>query len=288
MFLLFDIGGTKTRLAVSRDGKSFGKPYIINTPQDFDTGMSLFKKIALELSGDDKIQAAAGGIAGPLNREKSKLVNSPHISGWIDKPLKETIGRAVNAPVYLENDTAVVGLGEAVAGAGQGESIMAYITVSTGVGGVRIVDGRIDRNIFGFEPGHQMIDPSGALCPLCGSSGDLEEHISGTALEARYHKKPFEINDNQVWEEEAKWLAYGLNNTIVHWSPAVVVLGGSMITKNPGISIERVRYYLKNTLSIFPELPRLAKAELGDVGGLHGALEMLKQNHIEYENASTK
>ena len=267
------------RLAVSNDGKNFDEPKIVETPRDFNVGMSLFERIALELSGGEKIKAVAGGIAGPLDREKTKLVNSPNLSGWIGKPLKETLQKALKIPIYLENDAAIVGLGEAVNGAGKGEEIVAYITVSTGIGGARIVDGKIDRNTFGFEPGHQIIDPTGALCPLCSSAGHLEGHVSGVALETRYHKKPYEIDDPDVWEEEAKWLAYGLNNTAVYWSPSVIVLGGSMITKSPGISIERVSHHLKKTLTIFPDRPRLAKAELGDIGGLYGALEILKQNH---------
>ena len=279
MFLLFDIGGTKMRLAVSRDDKNFNDPKIIETPQDFNAGMSLFQKIALDLSGGEKIKAVAGGIAGPLDRGKTKLINSPNLPRWVGKPLKETLQKTLKTPVHLENDAAVIGLGEAVNGAGKGEEIVAYITVSTGIGGARIVDGKIDRNIFGFEPGHQIIDPTGTLCPICNLAGHLEGRVSGAALEARFKKKPHEITDSQVWEEAAMWLAYGLNNTVVHWSPSVVILGGSMITKNPRISIERVSHHLKKTLTIFPDRPRLAKAELGDIGGLYGALEILKQNN---------
>lgn len=267
------------RLAVSPDGKNFDEPRIVETPQDFNSGISLFAELASELSVGKKIKAAAGGIAGPLDREKAKLVNSPNLSGWINKPLKEMLQETIKTSVHLENDAAVVGLGEAVNGAGRGEEIVAYITVSTGIGGARIVDGKIDRNIFGFEPGHQIIDPTGTSCPICGSAGHLEGRVSGIALEACFKKKAHEITDPQVWDEEAKWLAYGLNNTVVHWSPSVVVLGGSMMTKNPGIPIERVSYHLKKTLVIFPEHPRLAKAELGDVGGLYGALEILRQNN---------
>jgi len=60
------------RLAISPDGKSFDEPKIVETPQDFNAGMSLFEKITLELSGEKKINAAAGGIAGHLDREKTK------------------------------------------------------------------------------------------------------------------------------------------------------------------------------------------------------------------------
>lgn len=48
------------RIAVSPDGGNFNEPRIVETPQDFDIGMSLFSKIAVELSGGEKIKAAAG------------------------------------------------------------------------------------------------------------------------------------------------------------------------------------------------------------------------------------
>ena len=111
MYLLFDIGGTKMRLAVSRDGTTFEEPKIIPTPQSFEEGMRAFSELATELSGGEPITAAAGGIAGPLNKERTMLINSPNIPDWINKPLKEALGSAINAPVFIENDNAIVGGG---------------------------------------------------------------------------------------------------------------------------------------------------------------------------------
>ena len=273
MFVLFDIGGTKTRIAFSGDGSDFGEPMIIPTPKDFDEGMRLFKEAALELSGSKKIRAAAGGIAGPLDRKKARLVNSPHIPAWIGKPLKEELQTIIRAPVHLENDAAMAGLGEAVYGKGKGSRIVVYMTVSTGVGGSRIVDGEIDVSAMGFEPGHQIIDADGTLCPECKSiPGYLERCVSGSAIEMRYRKKASEIDDPAVWDEVARFLAYGLNNTIVHWSPDMVILGGSVINKIP---MDKVRSSLAEILKIFPEPPLIESAVLGDFGGLYGALHLL-------------
>ena len=86
------------------------------------------------------------------------LVNAPHLPGWIRKPFSERLKAELACPVFLENDSAIVALGEAHHGAGKGDDIMAYLTVSTGMGGARIVHGAIDVNVFGFEPGHQYID----------------------------------------------------------------------------------------------------------------------------------
>lgn len=286
MYLLFDIGGTKMRLAVSEDGEIFGEPRIVPTPENFDKGMTIFAQAVKELSGGKKIDAVAGGIAGPLNREKTMLVNSPNIGGWIGKPLKEKLEEAIGVPVILENDTALVGLGEAVAGSGKGYGITAYIGVGTGIGGVRIVDGCIDRNTFGFEIGHHIIScPEIAeksrdmdMCTSCSVPGHLEGYVSGSAMSRREGKKPYEITDRTIWEEAARCLAYGLNNVAVFWSPEVIILGGSMIVGEPAIPIDRVRHYFEAALRIFPEKPEIKKAALKDVGGLHGALALLKQH----------
>jgi predicted NBD/HSP70 family sugar kinase len=273
-YLLFDIGGTKTRIALSTGKGSFGSPKIIPTPKDFDKGVALFRNVAFELSGGKRIKAAAGGIAGPIDRGKTMLVNSPHISGWVRKPLKQELQKVLGAPVYIENDAAMVGLGEAAFGKGKGRRVVVYMTVSTGVGGSRIVNGRIDESAMGFEPGHQIIDPGGSLCPDCKSvPGYLERYISGSAIEKRYKKKAYEISDPKVWEEVACFLAYGLNNTIVHWSPDIVILGGSVTKKVP---LKRVRFHLRKIMKIFPKIPPIEKAVLGDFGGLYGALHFLR------------
>ena len=280
MYLLFDIGGTKTRLATSKDAVSFNTPIIIDTPQKFEEGISAFSTAVNKLVEGEKIEKAVGAVSGPLDKEHSMLVNAPNLKGWNGKPLKKELEKILSAPVVLENDAALVGLGEAVYGAGKGHNIVAYITVSTGVGGARIVGGKIDISSMGFEPGHQIIDFNGQDCPGlgCNGKGHLEGYVSGNALQHRFGKHPAEITDEKVWEELAQWLAIGLNNSIVHWSPDIVVLGGSMMTKTPGISIERVKVHLEKVNHIFPGIPILKIAELEDVGGLYGALELAKQH----------
>lgn len=265
MRIIFDIGGTKMRIARSRDEKSFEGLKIIPTPKNFDEGMEVFKKSILEIARGEKITAAAGGIAGPLDQAKTMLVNSPNIAGWIKKPLKKELEKALNAPVFLENDSALAGLGEALYGSGKKKNIVAYLTVSTGVGGVRIERGKISENALGFEPGFQIID---------SGEKNIEARISGSGLEKRYKKRPEEINSSAVWEEEARLLARGVNDTIVYWSPDVVVLGGSLMKK---ISIGRVRFHLKKIFKAFPKIPLVKKASLGDLGGLYGALAYLNQ-----------
>ena len=265
MYLLFDVGGTSTRIAVSYDKKTILEPQVFETPREFNKGIKVFEKFLADL-GNPKITAVCGGVPGPLDKTKSTITHAPNLSGWNNKPLKSELEKLSKAPVYLENDAALGALGEATSGAGAGKFIVAYLTIGTGVGGARIVHGKIDANALGFEPGHQFI---------CFESGrDLESYIGGIAIEKNYGKKPTEVKDPKVWEDISRWLAYGLVNTTVHWSPEIIILGGSVMKMMP---IERVRFHFKNLLKIFENPPEVALSKLGDQVGLYGALAFLNQ-----------
>ncbi len=270
MYLLFDIGGTTTRVAFSKDGKGFENEMTFPTPPDFENGIFAMTQAAEKLGAMRNIKFAGGGLPGVFDIDRSMLLRSPNLPDWIGKPVRERLSMAFGVQTYLENDAALVGLGEAVYGAGKGFPIVEYITVSTGVGGARIVDGKLDERAVGFEPGQTLVNMKS------GETTTLEQTISGFAIEARFGKKPKEVTDMALWEELAENLAYGLHNTVVLWSPDVIVLGGSMIVGDPAISVERVGAHLKDLLKIFPNPPILKKAELGNVGGLWGALEFIK------------
>ncbi len=278
MYLVFDIGGTKTRLAISSDLKKLDEIKKFDTPPLFDAAMEHIISEAEDLLQGRQVKAVAGGIRGPLNHEKDMIVSEDILTDWVGKPLGNTLEKEFGAPVYIENDTAMVGLGEAHFGAGRGFPIVAYHTVSTGVGGARIVAGRIDIAHIGFEPGKQIIDMDHTVLKKETRVGTLEELISGEALERRAGKKPYEIlQSDGVWEELAGYLAVGLKNTILYWSPDVIVLGGSMVIGDPRIPLQPIRLKLNALLGGFMPCPPLFDATLKDEGGLYGALALLKQ-----------
>ena len=161
MYLLFDIGATNMRIAVSHDGATILEQKTIPTPPDFTEGMKAFKNGVREVCGDMIINAAAGGVPGILNKERTVLLSAPNLEGWEDVMLKEALEKVLDVPVYLENDAALAALGEAMFGAGKDKRIVAYFTVSTGVGGARVVGGRLDEGVFGFEPHSQILPALG-------------------------------------------------------------------------------------------------------------------------------
>ncbi len=268
MFIVFDIGGTNTRIASSVDGTTVSEPVIYPTPKTFEEGIVRFVEVVHNLANGTAITAVAGGIAGPMDTKKSMLRTAPNIPDWNNKPLKQELETRLQAKVFLENDTAMWGLGEALHGAGKGKVIVVYITVSTGVGGCRIVNGKIDVNAYGFEPGHMIINPEGPVCG-CGGKGHLEAYTGGLAMERRLGKKAEHIHESAIWEKEAKYLAIGMLNISVMWSPHIIILGGSMMKS---VIKERIEYHMNALNTVLPIVPTLAVSTLKDRGGLIGSL----------------
>lgn len=272
MYILADIGGTKTRIAKSDDLATFSTPTIIDTPMEYEEGIRALTGAAKEAVSGGDIEGVALGMTGVLVEGKTSTFasNSP---GWDGKPIAKDVSSALGASVMMENDTALVGLGEAHFGAGKGAEIFSYITISTGVNGVRIVDGRIDRSAQGFEIGEQYLS-------MAGGADTLGEMISGTAIEQRFGVHPKELGkEHEVWEELARIAAYGIHNTILHWSPERIAIGGSMVN-DIGIPVDRIGHHLEAIMHKFPTLPEIVHAELGDLGGLWGGLALLRQEDV--------
>lgn len=266
MFIVCDIGGTKTRLSCATNKELIGETIVFPTEQDFETEKIKLKEAVQKISGTVTAELFICGLPGALSVEKKELVNAPNLPLWEGRNIEEELASLLSFPVSILNDTALVGLGEAHFGAGRGYGILAYVTVSTGVGGARIVNKKIDESVFGFEPGHQIIEGK-----------DLESQIGGRALKERLGKDPKEITDQGVWEEVAKTLALGLHNLTLLWSPEAIVLGGSMMLGTPGIPLSTVSLTLKELLEVFPHPPALLLAELGDKGGLWGGIAFYNQ-----------
>ena len=250
-------------MAVSQDLKEFaGEVVVEKTPSSFTDGVALIVKLASRLAGAEKLIGVAGGIAGSIKSATGELAVSPHLSDWSGKNIKQELSQKFGIEVLLANDAELAGLAEAVRGAGKGHDIVAYLTVSTGVGGARIVRGRLDRGVFTFEPGHTRVD----------LAHTLEDLISGSALEKKYGRKPADIKDPTVWEDVEQSLALGIHNIIVHWSPNIVVLSGPVAAR---LSLANIRAEVKKMLVIYPEAPKIELATLGDSAGLIGALEYI-------------
>jgi len=257
------------RIAGCHDFERFDEPVIHATPQSYQEGLALFVETARRITGESAVSSIAVGVPGVVTSDKQSIINTPNLPDWSGKDLARDLSSQLGARAFLDNDVVFVGLGEAVYGAGVGASIVVYITVSTGINGVRVVDGAVEKAAVGFEIGGQYLS-------IGEQPETFEDMVSGSAIARKYGVHPRDLGaDSPVWEELAHITAFAVHNTVLHWSPQRVVLGGSMF-KEIGIAPERVEAHLKTIMKKFPMTPEVVHSSLGDLGGLWGAMAFLK------------
>lgn len=264
--LVFDIGGTRSRFALVENGV-LGEIRHLETDKSA-AGFTRMMVDVQDMVEGRKLHAVAGGLAGHLEGNDGRLILAQNLPQWIGIRVLQRMESIFRCPVYIENDVVMGGIGEAHYGKGLKNGVMAYFTVSTGVNGVRLVDGELDRTISRFQVGRQII------AGVDGTPHTLEYMTGGAAFERRRGKKPREVRDGAVWAVEARNLALGMYNTILFWSPEMIVFNGSMMRD---IDLGLVQRELDELGLVMPKWPRLEYSQLGDKAGMHGSLVTLAQ-----------
>jgi glucokinase len=138
------------------------------------------------LTKDVKLRTIEGigiGSAGPLHLKKGGLLQPSNIP-YEFVPLVEPIEQEFGWKTLLLNDCSAAVMGEHFYGAGQGVNNLAYITISTGIGGGVYVDGHllVGKDGNATEVGHFTIDLEGRLTCGCGGTGHWEAYCSGKGI----------------------------------------------------------------------------------------------------------
>ena len=183
-----DIGGTKTSVSLSNTQGKILVRQVLPTAKEAQITLEQVKRIIRgylkEYDPKRKLTRGIGiSCAGPLDFKKGILINPPNMPQWRNLPLKRTFSQAFLLPVVIDNDANSAALAEKTFCAGKGARHLFYYTVSTGIGGGLIIDGKIyhGASFDAGEIGHTVILPNGPKCN-CGKRGCLEALASGTAI----------------------------------------------------------------------------------------------------------
>jgi glucokinase len=187
-----DLGGTQIRTAVLRGATLLSRISILTgaATQPDNVLPRIYEAIqeALDKANVSLGQVVGIGVAapGPLDSKTGIVFSPPNLPGWDGIPLRDLLAERFQTSIYVDNDANVAGLGEYMFGAGQGSRHMVYMTISTGIGGGVIADGKLLRGANGTagELGHMTIDWHGERC-TCGNIGCLEYIASGTSIARR-------------------------------------------------------------------------------------------------------
>ena len=183
-FIGIDLGGTNLRAGIIDE-----KGCILEKKTERTEGykgpdfvMNKIVDTVRSLEGFDDAVAVGAGVPGAVDYENGLIPSFPNIPGWEDVKLKSLLEEALGKRVFLENDANAAGYGEAIIGSGKGYSIVQYMTISTGVGGGLVIDGKVIRGQSGNASEiAKIILPSKYDFDKVGDS-NLENLASGTAI----------------------------------------------------------------------------------------------------------
>ncbi|MBQ9952263.1 MAG: ROK family protein [Clostridia bacterium] len=189
-----DVGGTNIKVGLFDKNMTMVKSIKTLTDKDLEANLmmdllaSLVRQLLkeAELTIDD-VRGVGAAFPSFIDYENGYVVETSNIISLNDLPVRDMLSERIGLPVYLENDANAAALAEHQMGAGQGHEHLVFVTISTGIGGALILNGKLYRGMHGMagEVGHMFIsDMTGYPCS-CGVTGCVESIASGKHM-ARY------------------------------------------------------------------------------------------------------
>lgn len=244
----------------------------------------------------DSIRAIGIGSPGPLDSKKGIVITTPNIpfkNFQLVKPIEDKYG----IKTYLDNDGNVAAIGENLFGAGKNTENMVYVTVSTGIGGGAIINGKIYRGHTNnaLELGHMTLEKNGPKCN-CGNHGCAEALSSGTSIAKQGKKaiaakketslskydvitsfevfKEAEAGDKvstEIVENSLNYFGICIANLVTIFDPEMIVIGGG-VSKAGDILFNKVKKVVRERCFKFmADSCTIVPAALGSEAGVMGA-----------------
>ncbi len=122
------------------------------------------------------------GVPGPVDFASAQLVEPPLMPDWHGFSIREYLGEAYAAPVFVDNDVNLMALGELWRLQRSLPNFM-VIKVGTGIGCGIVCHGEVYRGANGSagDVGHICVDQAGPRCH-CGNPGCVEAMAAAPAI----------------------------------------------------------------------------------------------------------
>lgn len=261
MIVTIDTGATKTLIAdfdatgVKRQEARFETPK--NEHEFLETLVATLKTAYPDPTKIDAICVALPGMITP----EGVLELAPNL-GWRNVSIREELGQFYHCPIFVENDANLAGLAEARAQEKM-PKLALYLTISTGIGGGIIINGRLLPAHRSSEVGHMVLEYDGKL-------QEWESFASGRAILEYYGLYARDITSEDTWREIADKISRGLLALVPALRPDLMIFGGSI-----GTYFEQYKPHLEEILhDHFDELtitvPEIVKAKHPEEAVVYG------------------
>lgn len=278
-----EAGGTKFVLAILDEQGNIVERKSFPTTSPAETFQHIYHVLDAH-----ELKAIGVGSFGPIDVDKSSatygyITSTPKLK-WRDTNFLGPLKERYQLPISWTTDVNASVIGEYHYGAGQNTQHCVYFTIGTGVGAGIVVNDELLTYHYHPEAGHLLAKrhpQDREFAGICPSHGDcIEGLISGPAIQARWGKPAEElVNQAQVWEIEAYYLAQLIYNLQLVLRTERFILGGGVMHV-PGL-IDQVRDQVKQLNQDYIEMGDLNQLivlpELGDNAAIMGCYYQAKQ-----------
>lgn len=140
------------------------------------------------------VRAIGIGVPGPVEFATGTVVQPPIMPGWDGVVVPEVLSEHFDAPVLVDNDVNIMGLGEYWSRRLKREKIL-FVKVATGIGCGIVTDGQVYRGADGAagDIGHIQVAAEDDVICSCGNLNCLEAVASGSALVRQLAAQGFDV-----------------------------------------------------------------------------------------------
>jgi glucokinase len=252
-YLAIEIGGSKIQVCIGTEAGQIvdRRRFTVDRAAGGDGIRSQIAGALPELIAQWKPRAIAAGYGGPVRWRTGEIIKSYHIAGWNGFPLGPWLTEQTGLPAFVENDSNIAALGEAMHGAGRGHSPVLYSNSGSGVGGGLVVNGAV---YHGAEPGemevgHIRLERDGTIVEDRCAGWGVDRRIRAEIIqapdsllaklvgdappggEAKHLAAALAQNDplaQRVLSESMREYAFALSHAVHLLHPEIIVLGGGL------------------------------------------------------------
>lgn len=268
MYLIIDIGGTKTLIALfSKSGRVI-KKFKFKTPTAKNEFLGILKSalIPFSMTYDKKIEQIIVAVPGWIDQNIAvKFGNRP----WKNLDLASELNFLFKAPIKLINDANLATVYESSFHKG----LSLFLTFSTGIGGGLARRGKLSKNSSSVEPGHThyIFD---------NKSKEWEDIASCAAIGAHYGVQATSVRGKNAYSDIAFRVSLGLPEVIQKYHPDCIIIGGPLALQFPRFSKE-LKQLVKKSLPRSKKLPRIVAAHRPKESVIYGGyLYAKKFSHL--------
>lgn len=264
MYLVIDIGGTKTLIAMFNKHGRILRKFKFKTPEKKSEFLAVLKSalVPFSLKYSAKTEHIVIAVPGEI---KDNIAVKFGNRAWKNLDFTKELKNLFDCKITLKNDADLATVYESSFHRG----LTLYLTFSTGIGGGLARKGVLAKNSASVEPGHTYYIYN-------QKSAEWEDIASCAAIGAHYGCQATSVRGKEAYSDIARRVSLGLPEVIQRYHPDCIVIGGPLALQFPHF-IKELLPLVRQKLPKTRKLPLLVPARRPKEAVIYGGYYFAKK-----------